>query len=70
MQFSTILFTLFATVALAAPTVDSVLEPRQRTRQECTLCHQDCFNSKTGDAAFKSCIATSCNGALRCDITV
>ncbi|TLD19924.1 hypothetical protein PspLS_09534 [Pyricularia sp. CBS 133598] len=68
MQFSTILFTLFASVALAAPAVDSSsLEARQAVRTECVLCRQDCFNSK--GSGFKSCLDSSCNAALGCNLS-
>ncbi|KAK1996220.1 hypothetical protein LX36DRAFT_658792 [Colletotrichum falcatum] len=62
MQFSTIIVALFAGIALAAP---ADLEARQE-RTECTLCRQDCFNSK--GSGFDSCIQ-SCNTGLGCNIT-
>ncbi|KAK2021241.1 hypothetical protein LX32DRAFT_631956 [Colletotrichum zoysiae] len=64
MQFSAIIVALFAGIALAAPTE---LEARQE-RTECTLCRNDCFNSKTSNAVFESCIQ-SCNSGLGCNIT-
>ncbi|KAH8846752.1 hypothetical protein MCOR27_004302 [Pyricularia oryzae] len=68
MQFSTILVALFASVALAAPAVDSSsLEARQAVRTECVFCRQDCFNSK--GTGFNSCIESSCNKALGCGLT-
>ncbi|EFQ29438.1 hypothetical protein CGRA01v4_05219 [Colletotrichum graminicola] len=63
MQFSAIIVALFAGIALAAP----ALEARQDST-ECTLCRNDCFFSKTDNAAFQSCIQ-SCNSGLGCNIT-
>ncbi|KAH6693592.1 hypothetical protein F5X68DRAFT_228000 [Plectosphaerella plurivora] len=60
MQFSSIVFALFATVALAAP---SQIESRQNTM--CNLCREECFFLK---GPFEPCL-DRCNKDLECTLT-
>ncbi|KAI6383237.1 hypothetical protein MCOR25_000158 [Pyricularia grisea] len=71
MQFSTILFTLFASVALTAPAVDSPsLQARQGPTVDprCDGCRRNCFFTPGPDAVYRTCI-DHCNKDLPCHLS-
>nr|XP_036590013.1 uncharacterized protein CTRU02_00767 [Colletotrichum truncatum]KAF6802018.1 hypothetical protein CTRU02_00767 [Colletotrichum truncatum] len=64
MQFSTIIFALFASVAFASP---AAIEARQSTIQ-CNECRKECFFIPGSEANFKKCL-DRCNKDIGCNLT-